>query len=204
MKKELYPLYLLIHPIDGYEELKYKKRFSVPASFLIVLLFFLGEVFRFQCYGFGYNSNDPKDLNVLFILARTILLFILWCLSNWLFCSLTEGKGFFKEVWAASAYALTPYVLINYIATIISNVVVIEEITFVNYLFFIGVFWSVVLMLIAMKTIHEYSLGKVVFTLALTLVGVAVVLFLLALSLTVYQQVFDMFRTIVNEILYRL
>jgi len=204
MKKALYPLYLLIHPIDGYEELKYKKRFSVSISFVIILLFFFGEVFRFQYYGFGYNPNDPKDLNILFILARTVLLFILWSLSNWLFCSLTEGKGFFREVWAASAYALTPYVLITYAVTIVSNVVVLEEIAFINYLSFIGMFWSVVLMLVAMKTIHEYSLSKVIFTLILTLAGIAVVLFLIALSLTVYQQVFDIFRTMVNEILYRL
>lgn len=197
-------LHLLFHPIAGYEEMKLRKRFSVLASIVLVILFFSGEVIKFRFYGFGINHNNPNDLNTLIILARTVLLFVLWCISNWLFCILFEGKGFFKEVWVASAYAMTPYIIFTYANILISNLVVAEEIVLTNYLSLIGTFWSVVMMIIAIKIIHDYSLSKTLIMSALTILGIGVVLFLMLLSLTVYQQVFAMFRTIVNEIIYRL
>ncbi len=204
MKKPSNIINLLIHPISGFDEMKERKDFPLLTSFLILLFFFFGEILKFRYYGFGININDPQNLNTLLIFARTIGLFVLWCLSNWLFCILFEGKGFFKEVWVVSSYSLVPYTAFLYLNIAVSNLVVAEEIVLTRYISFLGLFWSIVMILIAIKIIHEYSFSKTIIMSVLTILGIGIVLFLMLLSLTVYQQVFAMFRTVINEIIHRL
>lgn len=203
-KDALYGLRVLFHPIDTYETCKREERFSVPLSILVLVSLFLVSIFSYLNLGFGFNKNNPRELNVLIILASTILLFCLWVLSNYLFCTLMDGKGFFKEIWCACAYALIPYVLLTFVYIVASNMVVLEEFSLVSYIQMIGIFWSACLMLIGLKTIHGYSMGMTVKSILLTILGIAVTVFLMVLSFTVYQQVWSMLRTVVNEILFRM
>ncbi len=204
IRKALYGLRTLTHPIDTFETCKLEKKFSIPLSILIVVLFFLVAVFQYLSLGFGFNNNNPRELNVLIILATTVFLFFLWVLSNYLLCTLMEGKGFFMEIWCMTAYALLPYILLSFVYIALSNVVVLEEYPLVSYIHLVGMIWSGCLMLIGLKTIHEYSMAKTIQSVLLTILGIAVIVFILVLSVTVYQQVWNMFRTMVNEILFRL
>ena len=88
---------------------------------------------------YTHLENDPRDLNTAVLLASTIGLFVLWSLSNYLFCTLHDGKGFFKEIWCASAYALLPYTLLTFLVTAASNFVVLEEYAILRYLGVAGI-----------------------------------------------------------------
>ena len=202
--KMLYSLRVFLSPAESFEEMKEKRLFSVPASFIILLLFFLSAVFSYTSTGFGFNENDPRDLNTAVLLASTIGLFVLWSLSNYLFCTLHDGKGFFKEIWCASAYALLPYTLLTFLVTAASNFVVLEEYAILRYLGVAGILWSGVLLISAMRTVHAYSIPQTLGSILLTLVGVLIAVFLLVLSFTVYNQVVDMIAVIVRELLFRL
>lgn len=203
-KRLLSPLRVLIKPIDSFAEFKYKNGFSVGASIIILILFFLSSIFEYLKTGPGFNNNNPNELNLFIKLASTVFLFILWSVSNYLFCTLMDGKGFFKEVWCASAYALLPYIIMTFVSTAATNVIITEEYTFVVYAQAAGIIWSSVLLLIALKSIHDYSMTQTVISVLLSVLGIAVAIFILLLTFTVYQQVFNIFRTIFNEIMFRL
>lgn len=200
----LYSLRVLTHPIDSYETMKAKKLFSVPASLIIVALFFLTNILSYLYTGFGYNFNDPSRMNIFILMASSIGLFVLWTVSNYLFCTLYNGKGFFKEIWCASAYALLPYIILTCFVTLASNFVVTEEYTLVSYIGVIGLAWSAVLMIIALKTIHDYSVLRTVAVILLTILGIVIVVFLLALSFTVYNEVISLIGSVARELMFRM
>jgi len=199
-----YPFYILGHPIEGYEELRWNKKGSLLISNIILFLWFFAVVFAWQDTGFIFNGSRPDKLNILLILSSTIGLFALWAMVNWSLCTLMDGEGRFKDIWVISSYALLPYVLISYIITILSNILVLDEGVFLQYLNIIAVGWSICLLVSGMKVIHQYSLKKTIISLFFTLLGMSVVIILAVLVLSLFMQVYGFFNSIYSEIRFRL
>ena len=63
--------------------------------------------------------------------------------------------------------------------------------------------WVAVLLFIGMMTMHQFSLSKNVLTMAFTVVGIALILFLLVLMFTLGQNVVSFILTIFNELNFR-
>ena len=64
--------------------------------------------------------------------------------------------------------------------------------------------WSIVLMISAMKAVHQYSLTKTIVSIVLTLVAMLLILFLAILLLSLFQQVYVFVYTVYTEISYRI
>ena len=202
LKKARLSLRVIPHPIDSFEEFKLKKLFSVPAAVLLVLFLFLARVYAYLETGFGFNTHT-EDMNAALIFASTVVVFLGFVTVNYLLSTLMDGKGFYKEIFCATAYALIPYVAATYLSTSVSRVVLAEEYAFVTYIQVAGVIWSALLLIIALKSIHEYSLTKTLLVILMTAVGMVLSAALAVLCFAIYQQVIDIFRTIVSEIKFR-
>ena len=77
----------------------------------------------------------------------------------------------------ASAYALTPIILINIPLTIISNFLLLEEGAF-YYFFFISVIWAVALLFFGTMGDPDYDLPKTILVTILIIAGIGVALFI--------------------------
>jgi len=89
--------------------------------------------------------------------------FLLWCVVNWGFTTLMDGKGTIKDIYIASAYALAPIIMINIPATIASNFMTADEGTFYYLLVAVSTIWAVGLLFFdvidrILFTIHELYL----------------------------------------------
>lgn len=196
--------YIAMHPLQGYEELTDRKAGSVIQSFVILALWFFSAVASRQLTGFPLNQNDTMNLEIFHLLVQTVIVFILWCISNWAFCTLMDGKGSFRQIWICSAYALAPAVVLSLLATLGSNFMTIDEKVFHMMLIVAGTGWSALLIVNAMKTIHDYTLGKTVLSIILSVFGVLMICFLAILSFSLYHQVYTFFKGLYNEIMFRL
>lgn len=201
----LYPLYVMLHPFDGYGEMKWGKgKGSVPVALFVLALLFTSNIAIRQGTGFVFNNNRPDKLNILLELAYTAIPFLLWVISNWSFCTLMDGEGKFREICIFSAYALTPLVVFTVPAVILSNFMILQEGTFLNLYNSVLKIWTFVLMVIAMKEVHQYSIKKTFASMALTVVGMAIIIFLAMLILSLFQQLFIFISTVYSEIMYRI
>ncbi|MFD0712617.1 YIP1 family protein [Paenibacillus sp. GCM10027626] len=202
--KLAYPFYIMLHPAQGFEEMGWSKKGSLAVSAALVSAWFLAAVAEQQWSGFIFNPSGSGQLNVLLIFARTAGLFVLWVIANWSLCTLMDGKGRAKEIWIYSSYALLPLITVMVLTTIASNFLTVEEAMFLEYASFIAYAWSIVLLLIAMSTIHEYSLKKTLASSLLSVGGIAFILFLGVLLFGVLQQIYAFADTIYKELLFRL
>lgn len=199
-----FPFYIITHPFGGYEELKYTKCGSKKIAHIIVAVLFLATVAQRQMTNYRFNPNNLNDLNIFYILLGTVIMFGLFCIANWSVCTLLDGEGKFNEIWIAAAYALIPYVAALILYTAGSHFITLEETIFLRWLLLTGQVWSVFLMFVAIMQMQQYSFSKTLISLALTIVGIAFMIFLGFLVVTLFQQVAVFFTRIYQEIMLRL
>lgn len=182
--------HVIFHPSEGFEDLRWKKQGSLKLSFFIVLLLFVAMVANNRMVGFAFNTNTVKVFNVVPLVVQSVVYFATWVIGNWCICTLLDGEGTLRKICIYSAYALVPYIICSYIAVILSNFLIKEESIWVTAFTVLGLGWSVVLMISAMKAVHQYSIPKTLISILLTLVAMLLILFLAILLLSLFQQVY--------------
>lgn len=196
--------HVIFHPFEGYEDMRWKKAGSMPITFGIVFMLFVAQVFNARFGGFAYNMRAYSDIfNVVPILVQSVVYYITWVVANWSFCTLLDGEGNMRRIAIYSAYALVPYIIGSILSTTISYFVTLDESIWVTSVSQIGFWWSLVLMVMGMKACHQYSFSKTIVCMILTVVGMLLMLCLLVLIMSLFQQVWLFFFTIYTEIMYR-
>jgi hypothetical protein len=198
-----WPFYLVRHPFEGFEDLRWKKGYNVKVALVMVLAFFIVTVIQARASGFLFNQDLPKVFNVVPYFSMTILLFFVWVIGNWSLCTLFNGEGTMKAICCTSAYALFPYMVSMIVFTAASNVLLEREAGFLAFITVLGVAWSVVMMVSGMKAIHQYSVPKTLLAIIFTLVAMVIILFVVVLLVSLFQQVYIFFYTIYTELLFR-
>lgn len=199
-----YAWHVIFHPFDGFWDLKHEKRGTLKAALTIVGLVALTYVVMRQYTGFIFNHQDLARLNVIIELVSVLVPFFLWSVVNWALTTLMDGKGTFKDIVIATAYGLTPFVVINLPLTWVSNYLTFEEGVFYYFLVTVAAIWSAGLVFIGMMTIHDYDSSKNFWTCVLTIVGIGIVLFIALLFVNVINVVAGFISSVYAELVLRL
>lgn len=203
MSKYLYPFYILIHPADGFREMKVNKKFSFGFANGILALWVLREILDWGYVDFDFKASMRQlqgEVNLFQILLTSVLIFAISVVSNWCFCTLMDGKGRMKEIWVAGAYAMMPYVVLGIVRVGLTHVMVSGEAFYLTYLDVIGLVWSALLVFVGLMQIHDYSGPKTLMSLFLTLCGVLIIAFLVVLVSGLATQIYSFFATIYFEL----
>jgi hypothetical protein len=198
-----WPFYLVRHPFEGFEDLRWKKGYNIKIALIIVLTFFVLTVLQARMTGFLFNTEMVKIFNIVPYFSSTILLFFIWVVANWSLCTLFNGEGKMKYICCVSAYALVPYLVSMIVTTVASNVLLPREGGFLAFITVLGVGWSVVMMISGMKAVHQYSVPKTLLAILFTILAMVIMLFIVVLLVALFQQIYVFFFTIYTELLYR-
>lgn len=196
--------YILRHPVEGYEEMKFHRGGKLSIAFGIVALWFLLTIVQYTSAGFSFNSNKTGQINIGMMLLSTVCLVVLWVIANWCICTLLDGEGRMREIFIHSTYALVPYLASLALSIFLTNVLTLDEGAFITWLTMFGLLWSGLLLYCAMMTLHNYSGSKTFACILLTVTGMVVITFLLVLGFTLVQQIISFAVTIWREITFRL
>ena len=197
----IYGFHVIYHPFDGYWDLKHEKRGSIKGATLILVITILA--FLYQALGKGYLFN-PYYTGISFVMeiASVALPVALWVLSNWCLTTLFDGEGSLKDVYVTTCYALLPLPMMIVPATILSNVLTLDEQTLMTLLISIGFIWAGMLIFFGMMVIHDYSIGKNILTTIGAVVGMAFIMFVGILFTGLIQKVFYFGYNIYVELSY--
>lgn len=199
-----YPFHTMCHPFKGYTALKDDKKGSLKASFIIVLLFFIVSVFVRQNTGFLFTKDRPEDFNIIYTILSTFGIFILWVVSNWAISTLMDGEGKFTEIWIFSAYAILPFVLFMIPLTLLSQVLTLDEGALFKFVELFVYLWVCVGMLMAIREVHQFSTGKAIISIILTILFMVFATALFTAIYGIFVQLVEFITIIVNEIALRL
>ncbi len=188
--KELkYSFHIMFHPFDGFWDMKHEHRGSKRAAYVLLALLVVTFVIKTQFTGYLYNpAYDGVSLNVFNEFIKVVGTFFLWCVANWSLTTLMDGEGSFGDIVMASAYALTPMILIHIPLAFVSNVMTAEYAAFYTMLNTLAIGWSAMLMICSVIVIHQYSLTRTFFTCLLIIVAMMIIVFLLLLFFQLFSQ----------------
>ncbi|MBQ7247480.1 MAG: YIP1 family protein [Lachnospiraceae bacterium] len=198
-----YALYVIVHPLDGFWDLKHEKRGSLPAALTIAALMVLSSLWRKQFTSFLFLRVDWTQINIWLEMAEVVLPLVIFCVSNWSVTTLFDGKGTMKDVFTAVGYSLTPYVLINVPLCLVSNLITSEEGGLYTFFYGLSLLWCAVLVVCAMIQTHEYTLGHTVISLLVTLVFSVIVIVLILVIICLTTDAFSYFWSVGREIVLR-
>lgn len=204
MSRYKYPFYIMLHPFDGFAELKYNKKGCTPLAVLFVFLWYVIEVFSRTATDFAFNQNRADRIDLRMIALLTIALFLLAVVANWCFSTFLDGKGTMKEIFTAGAYCLLPMMMTSAAATVLSWVLVSGEEAFLTYLTLFGQLWSVIMIIAAVQEIHDFNFPRTMVMICFTIVGVVLMLFLGFLVYSLAQQVVMFVFNFTYELIYRI
>lgn len=196
--------HVIFHPVEGFEDLRWKKKGSLKYAFIIVVLLFVAMVANERFKGFQYTTEPQKLFNIVPFIVQSVVYFATWVVGNWSICTLLDGEGTMKKVCINSAYALVPFIIGTYISVFLSNFMTLDESVWVNIFQYLGIGWSVILMIQGMRAVHQYSFSKTILSIILTIVAMLIILFLAVLLISLFQQVYAFFYQIYTEITYRI
>ena len=195
--------HVVFHPVEGFEDLRWKKKGSMKIALIIVLGLFISMVVRERLRGPQFYMPNDKLFNVIPLLVQSVVFFFTWVIGNWAVCTLFNGEGTLKKICIFSAYALVPYVVCTYISVFLSNFMTQDEAIWVNFVYYVGLCWSIVLLIQAMRAVHQYTFGMTLLSMVATLLAMIIILFLAILLLSLFQQVYVFGYSIYTEIAYR-
>lgn len=199
----LYGFHLIIHPFDGFWDLKHEKRGSLRAALVYVLL--AVAAFSYQSIGAAYIFNPRGNVSSIYVTIISILVpILLWTISNWCLTTLFDGEGSLKDIFIATSYSLLPLVLTLIPATILTNFITADGAGIVTLINTIGWIWTGMLIFFGMMTTHDYTLFKGIVTSLGTIVGMAFVIFITLLFSSLIMKIVTFISNIVTEISYRL
>lgn len=194
----------IFHPIDGFLHLKARKEGTVAAATILLTLLIGTYVAARQYTGFIFNYSDLTRLNLLMEISSVLVPFLLWAVVNWALTTLMDGKGTFKEIYVATAFALTPIILIRVPMIVLSNYLTGAEGSFYYFFNTVAALWAGILIVFgAVMTTHEYDFSKALWTCVFTVAGMGFVMFIALLGINLAEQVLMFVDQIINEMLYR-
>ena len=199
-----YALYVCTHPFDGFWDLIHEKRGTLAAANTFLILFLLTRVLKLMLTNFQFINAPVQYLNTFEEAASLLLPFLVLCLANWAMTTLFDGKGRFIDIYIAMCYALVPYVMIQLPMILISNMVTFDEGSFYTVILGVSLVWCVFLVFVGLMEVHDYGPGKTLIFLVVTVVGAAIIIFLVLVFFSLLSDAVGYFVSFCREIIYRL
>ncbi len=191
------------HPFRAFEDIKYKKRGSLLIALILVVLFFFSKALEATSTGFLFCRNSAQTYNILFTLAQTIGLVLLWSVVNWLMCSLFSGKGTLKEIVIVTTYSLLPLIVYTFIYVGLSHILPLSGGALMGGIQTVLLIYTFYLLAVGMMAIHEYTFPKFLITGVVTLACMVLTICIGFIVVILLQQFWNFLYSIFMEIVFR-
>lgn len=197
-----YGLHVIVHPFDGFWDLKHEKKHGFGASVIIILLTVFTMIMKTQAAGYLFRLLNILDRNILLDALSVLVPLIMWVMVNWSITTLFDGKATARQIFISTSFALLPIVLIMLPMTLLSHLFIQEEAVFFVVAEMAAFAWCIWLILVGSMSVQDYTMTKTVIVAFFTLVGIVASMFLLSVFYSAITQVIGFFTTLVMEVRY--
>ena len=199
-----YGLFTMRRPMVGFWDLIHEKRGTMAAAHTFVVLMIIVEIMRITMTNFQFILVYLDAFNVFFAISQILLPIFLWSVANWSLTTLMDGKGRLGDIYMGTAYALVPMIIIRAALIPVSHIITHEEGMIYWTANSIGVIWFVMLLLVAMMEIHDYTMSKTILSSIFTVVATGIIIFVFVIFFAVVSDGVTYFISLGREIIFRM
>ena len=101
VKRFSYFFYCLVHPFDGFYDLKNDpKRRNIGGAVILYILLAVSAVLSKQLRGYLFITKvEQLNVQIFTEMLIAVLPYLLWVISNWCFTSLMDGDGKLSDIF---------------------------------------------------------------------------------------------------------
>ncbi len=198
-------LMTLFHPVVVTEYIKKqrdKRKNWIPVAVLLLLALAV-RILSIYLTHYPLASVSVRKANLLLECGKLFVPVITWVLASYAMTTILDGETLFFETALFSAYALVPYIMFTPILTLLSHLMDINQLGLYTTLEIIILGWVVLLMVLALKEMNGYSMGKTVLLIFLSLFTMIMIWAMVILLYTISSQFVTMVREMFYEVIYR-
>lgn len=194
---------VMMHPFDGFWQLKRENRGSIVTALVLVLLAFTLRICDIMFTSYQIADIDPRDASFLLEIVRLLLPWLLFCVASYGVTAIFEGEGFFKDIVIATGYSLGPYLMTKPVTILLSHVLARTEKSYLTAIDVSAVVWILILFFIHVQVTHNFTLRKSLGTVGMTLFGMVCLVAAVGLTYTLTDQIVRFVREVAIEITIR-
>ena len=196
--------YSLVHPFDGFFEIRFRNHGSAFLATLLLIAYAVLNCLKFQYTGFPMNMNNIEEMDALSLFISVVSVVALFTVSNWTVTTLFNGKGKMKDIYIVVCYSLTVPIIGDAIVTFASNFVTLDEVMILTSVQMLCYAYFAFLVIAGLTTIHEYGFGGSIMSIIMSVVAAAVILFIGILLFTMLERMIYFFSSVFEELMRRL
>ena len=191
---------VVFRPIQTFTSLKEnRKKVTVKSAFFILILTFLTRMFFVFTASFAMRDIELNEVNVFLEFVKLMLPVSTWMLASFLISEQFDGEATLKECFVTTAYSMIPYIIVNTIAAVSSHFLCWNEKGLFALMVNGVVLWCVVLMVISVKIMNDYTIKNTVKVVFFTVFAIILLWFSALLAYAVVARVFTLAAEVVNE-----
>lgn len=168
---------------------------------MILLAYILLSVLRTSLSGFLFGGG--ADVNPLLTVCSVFLPILLFVLANWCITTLMEGEGRMRDIYKGVCYALLPLAIGQVLLLVLSNFLTLEESSIYTVLEIFLWVYTVFLLLAGNMLTHGFTMSRTVVSALVTLLAMAVIVFLFYLFFNLLFEVGGFATQIYREVAFR-
>lgn len=200
----LYARYFMRHPIDGSYGIAREGRASFTAPAILLLVFTVEYMIdRYLC---GFLQKNVMEGRYEILSDIGIIAIVMFALTacNYLVCTINEGEGTVKKIFTYFSYSLMPYIALTPVIFVLSHVLTNNEAFLILFTRIVMIGWMLVLMVLAIKEVNNYTAGETLKIICLTIFTILILALLIFVLYILWAQVFEFINAIFGEVVYRL
>ena len=183
-----YTISFIKNPREGVYGIKFKKSVSLIGAIALYVFFVALQILKVYLTGYLFNNVGRSDGLQTILMSTLPILLLIVC--NYYVSTVRDGEGKLKDIFISFIYALSPYLLLSLPLFFLSNVFTYNEQAIYYIIVGLVYAWCGVNILLTVMELHDYSLGKAIINILLTLVCfILVIAFAFILYVLGYQLV---------------
>ena len=199
-----FAMHIIIHPIDGFWDMKYEKKGKPGVVFIIVILVVFSLIFERLVRGPIFNVQYDQPVDIMYNIRKVILPYFLFCIANWSVTTLMDGEGTIKDIAMSVGYSLTPIILIYLPLAVLTNFLTLREAAVVNFLSLLALIWSFLLLFLGVMTVHQYTVKKNIMMMVLSVLSMGIIIFIAMIFFSLITEITGFVYTVYKEFMMRL
>jgi len=194
--------FMMKHPIDASYEIKWEKRSNILTATIFLVVLFIEYLLYLRYTGFIFTGTEIQ-IRLGVEALKFFGVIILFIFSNYLIATLSDGEGFLKDVYISVIYSLTPIIIFLPFYIILSNVLTLNELIILQILAFVMISYTLTLVFVSIKEIHNYEISQTFKNLLMTLFTMLIIGLIGFIIYVFGSQLTNFLESFIKEVLFR-
>jgi len=197
-----FALYIMLHPLDGYYDLKRRIRGTYGGASLMLIALFVSMMLYQTSKAYILQTVAVEDMNLAALVFGFFGIIALFISCNYLVTSINDGEGSIGDIYRMTAYSSLPLTLSFVMITLLSYVITFNEVFLVTFLLATGVGWFCLTLYMGLQEVHNYNVMNTIKSIFFTAVFIVIAIIALLILTILFQQMMQFLEGLGREAYY--